>query len=363
MDSKTVYDKTKIIVIGASGVLGGLICNELKNSFGNDIILFVGDYHTIRGENTARKFNAKYCETNITYIEKLSVSLSDMDIIIITINQKEPIIQRICIEKNLLCIDVTAFYSFTKKVQELYRNIKGDRKPTSLLMAGFFPGLSGLILQKALKSFDSVEDVNISLIQNTNAKAGASGMLDMLKIISQPVITTYKDKEIRKPGFLIKREIKLPLLEKTYKPRLISHPEKTMLGEMFSVENLNYWTAWNNSVFNILISFLKRTSLLRFITSRIKRETLNKIIKHDESKSEETVLIVDIKGYKNKIEYTKSFFLKTFSDYGTTAKTTVALAKVILAKKNQGACVPLEITNLDEILEIMNDKRIEYYEE
>lgn len=355
--------KTKIIVIGASGVLGGLICNEVNNLFGNDIILFVGDYHTTRGENTAQKFNAKFCETNINDIEKLSDSLSDMDLVIITINQQEPIIQSICIEKKLLCIDVTAFYSFTKKVQELYRNIKGDSKPTSLLMAGFFPGLSGLILQKAIKSFDSVDDVNISLVQNTNAKAGASGILDMLKIISQPVIITHKDIEIRKPGFLIKREIKLTALGKRYKLRLISHSEKSMIEEMYSVDNLHYWTAWNNAVFNTIISFLKRTSILKFITSRIKRETLKKIIKHDESKSEETVLIVDIKGYKNGIEYKKSFFIKTFSDYGTTAKTTAALAKVILAKKNQGACLPLEITNLDEILEIINNKRIEYYEE
>ncbi len=355
--------KTKIIVIGASGVLGGLICNEVNNLFGNDILLFVGDYHTTRGENTAQKFKAKFCETNINEIEKLSDSLSDMDIVIIAINQKEPIIQSICIEKKLLCIDVTAFYSFAKKVQELYKNINDDKKPTSLLMVGFFPGLSGLILQKALKSLDSVEDANISLIQNTNAKAGASGILDMLKIISQPVIITYKDKEIRKPGFLIKREINLTLLGKRYKPRLISHSEKTILDEMFCVDNLHYWTAWNNEVFNTIISFLKRTSLLRFITSRIKRETIKKIINRDESKSEETVLIVDIKGYKNGIEYVKSFYIKTFSDYGTTAKITAALAKVMLAKKNQGACLPLEITNLDEILQIINDKRIEYYEE
>lgn len=55
--------------------------------------------------------------------------------------------------------------------------------------------------------------------------------------------------------------------------------------------------------------------------------------------------------------------IKTFSDYVTTAKITAALAKVILTKKNQGACLPIEITTLDDILEIIDDKRIEYYQD
>jgi saccharopine dehydrogenase-like NADP-dependent oxidoreductase len=354
-------EKTKIIVIGASGILGGLICSELSQLFKNRIQLFIGDYRKKRGEKTANTLNEKFCETDIRNIEKLKTSLSDKDIVIVAINQTEPVIQKICLENSITCIDVTAFYSFAKKVQELYSNHIGS-KSTSVLMAGFFPGLSGLLLQKAVKDFDEIDETNITLLQNTNAKAGATGIIDMLKIVSTPVKTIFYDKEINISGFSFKRTIIIPQANKKYKTRLIYHSEKELLLDKLPLKNLNYWTAWNNSTFNILISVLRRTGLLYFVTHKMKKETLKNVIKHDKNKSEETVLIADVIGLKEKKEERKNLVINTFSDYGTTAKIVAALAKIVLTKKSEGICFPFEITTLNKILDIMDDKRIKYYE-
>ena len=353
--------KVKIVVIGASGVLGELICSELNHLFENSIKLFVGDYHTKRGKITADKFNAEFCETNTDNIDKLSTSLSGKDIAVVTINKIEPVIQKICLEKSILCIDVTVFYSFAKKVQDLY-SCNTDLKSTSVLMAGFIPGLSGLLLKKAINDFDEINESNITLLQNTNAKAGASGIIDMLKIISEPVSTIFDNKNIDLSGFSLKREIRIPRSDINYKVRLISHSEKHLLLEKLHIKNLNYWTAWNSSFFNILVSFIRSTGLINFVTKKIKKEAMKKMIKHDENKSEETVLIADVKGYKGKLEQSKYLVIKSFSDYGTTAKITAALAEIILHKKTEGVCFPFEITTIDEMLDIMNDKRIKYHE-
>jgi saccharopine dehydrogenase-like NADP-dependent oxidoreductase len=354
-------EKIKIIVIGASGILGGLICTELSLLFNNSIQLFIGDYQKKRGEKTANKFNGEFCETDSTNVEKLTASLSDKDIVIVAVNQTEPVIQKVCLEYEIICIDVTAFYSFAQKVQDVYKNHNGT-KATSVLMAGFFPGLSGVLLQKAVKYFDDINEANITLLQNTNAKAGATGIIDMLNIISQPVHTTLYDKDIQLFGFSLKRKISIPQSDKKYKARLIYHSEKQLLLDKLQIKNLNYWTAWDSPVFNILVSLLRRSGLLLFLTHKMNKKTLKKLIKHDENKSEETVLIADVKGYKEKSEQRKYFTIETFSDYGTTAKIAAALAKIVLQRKTEGACFPLEITDLDEILNVINDTRIKYNE-
>ncbi|MBN2436509.1 MAG: hypothetical protein JXK07_14710 [Spirochaetes bacterium] len=353
---------TKIIVIGASGVLGGLICTEILNLFKKNVKLFIGDYKSNRGKITADYFNAEFCETNIDDLNELSLSLSGKDLVIITINQKEPVIQKLCLEKSIPCIDITAFYSFAKKVQTLYNTDTNDNKSTSIIMAGFWPGLSGLLLTEALKEFDEVYESNISLIQNTNAKAGASGIVDMLKIISEPVNTMYNDTNITLSGFSLKRKIKLPFANKEYTTRLISHSEKQMLSEKLPVRNINYWTTWNNCFFNLLISIMNKTKLLNIIVNKIDKNTINKIPRHDAKKSEETILVVDVKGKKENNIIVKKLCIKTFSDYGTTAKIVAALARESLTNRTAGVCLPLEITTLNKVLKIINDERIEYYD-
>ncbi len=354
-------DKTRIIIIGASGILGGLICTEILNLFKDRVNLFVGDYQPIRGKITAVNFGAEFCETPINDINKLSSSLSGKDLVINATNQAEPIIQNICLEKSIPCIDITAFYSLAKKVQELYKSSVGN-KSTSIIMAGFWPGLSGLLLAEAVKDFDEVRESNITLIQNTNAKAGASGMVDMLKIISEPVDTMFNNRNINLSGFSLKRKLMLQYFKKEYVTRLISHSEKQMLHEKLPIKNINYWTTWDNWLFDLLISILSKIKLLNFIVSKIDKNTIKKLIKHDKNKSEETMLIVDVHGKKENSTKYKQLCIKAFSDYGTTAKITAALAKVTLKKKSMGVCLPLEITTLEEILAIINDKRVEYYE-
>lgn len=70
-------------------------------------------------------------------------------------------------------------------------------------MSGFFPGLSGLMVKETISYFQEVREVNVGLLQNTNAKTGLSCILDMLKIISQSV--AFQDNII--PGFTKKKEM------------------------------------------------------------------------------------------------------------------------------------------------------------
>lgn len=337
----------KILVVGASGVLGRRICTETLRIFNNECTLIVTDYKEERGKKTATSLfgNVIFQTLDVSKEEDVNKVVHGVDIVIVAIKQEKPIVQKVCINKNILCIDVTPFDNFVANVQSLSKNTS-----LSVFMSGFFPGLSGVMVKKAISGFDSVDEVNIGLLQNTNANVGVTGMIDMLKIISQPVILGNK----YVPGFSRKRKMYFLEGNAQKQVRLIEHAERKFLCEMLNLEKLNYWTSWNQHSFNTLISFCKKIKIIDFITQLKKHRFLSKIVKHNPNKDENASLTVEVKGKIDEKACIRTLSLSTFSDYETTALVTATIAKIVIHKKLCGVVFPFEIIDFDELLSTMN---------
>ena len=242
------------MVVGASGVLGKLVCMELLRIFETQIQLIVTDYKKDRGKRLAETFNREviFRYLDVTNEENITKVIKNIDIVIILLKQHNPFIQRVCIEHHIQCIDVTPFVDFVGKVKVLHQEAE-ENEVASVVMAGFFPGLSGLMIHKAISGFQQIDEVNIALLQNTNAQAGISGVLDMLKIISQRV----KGQSSNLPGFTIKRKMFFNNMFTEKEVRLIDHAEKEILNQKLNIKTINYWTSWNRPFFNKQISLLK----------------------------------------------------------------------------------------------------------
>lgn len=346
----------KIMVIGASGVLGNLVCRELLRIFESQIKLFVTDYKIQRGQELARSLNEDVEFRYIDVNEESSVrrAIKDMDGVVVVLGQNAPHIQRYCVEQRILCLDVTPFYDFVERVKELHP-LAINHNAGSVVMSGFFPGLSGLMVKKAAANFEEVEEVHVGLLQNTNAKAGIAGILDMLKIIAAPVRWNHNTV----PGFTEKRKMKFLNHPKAREVRLIEHAEKSLLKDGILGESpLYYWTSWNVPAFNKQVSFLRRTGFL----NKLGKRTLSKIVKHNSSKSEHAFLTVEVKGVSGNTRSVKLLSLATFSDYHTTAMVTAALVKIAMRKNVKGVLCPFEITDLEELLVEVNCPDLEIKE-
>ncbi|MFJ7735304.1 saccharopine dehydrogenase NADP-binding domain-containing protein [Lysinibacillus sp. NPDC097287] len=345
----------KVMVVGASGVLGKLVCIELLRIFDTQLNLIVTDYKEDRGKRFAESLNrdVKFECLDATNEKNVKRVVKNVDIVVVVLKQDTPYIQKACIDNRILCIDVTPFAQFIGKIKLLQQDAE-ENKVGSIVMSGFFPGLSGLMVHKAITGFQQIDEVNIGLLQNTNAKAGISGILDMLKIISQRV----KDDTSNLPGFSIKRKMYFNEPSNEREVRLIDHAEKGYLNQMLNVKTINYWTSWNQPFFNKQISLLKNLGIIEIILKLNNKKFLSKIVKHKPKKDENAYLTVEVKGIIDHKESIRTLFLSTFSDYHTTAMVTAALAKVAVHKKIEGVVYPFEITNIDELFAEINCKEI-----
>jgi saccharopine dehydrogenase-like NADP-dependent oxidoreductase len=339
----------KIMVVGASGVLGNLLCTELLRLFEDQIKIIVTDYKVERGEKLANSLNnSQFQYLDVTNEENVRQVVNNVDVVVVVLNQRFPHIQKACIENKIICIDVTPFYDFVEKVTKLNQSAE-KQDIGSVVMSGFFPGLSGLMINKAILDFQEVTEVNVALLQNTNAKAGISGILDMLKIISQPVI--FHDKVLS--GFTKKRNMYFINHHKEKEVRLINHSEKLLLKSRLTTAPIHYWTSWNSKTFNIQISILKKIGFIEII-HKINNKFLSKVVKQNPNKNENAYLTVEVKGIKDNKERLKILSLSTFSDYHTTAMVAASLVKISLENELKGVVCPFEFTNLDELLSVIN---------
>ncbi len=349
----------KIIVVGASGVLGRLVCLELLRIFENNLHLIVTDYKINRGKELANSFKKEVAFELLDVMDEDHIKsvIKNVDIVVVALKQKLPRIQQACMQNGILCIDVTPFYDFVQKVNELHP-IAEKNNVGSVIMSGFFPGLSALLIKKAITNFQEVNEINVALLQSTNARAGVIGIVDMLEIISQPILVENKNLS----GFTKKRNMYFLNHSTKQEIRLIEHSEKTLIEEKLIPAPINYWTSWNSRSFTKIVSLFRKIGLLKYVNRH--RDLLSKVVKHNPEKDERAFLTVEVKGIKGKNEVVKVLALSTFSDYHTTAMVTASLAKIAGRNEVKGVVCPFEITDLDEILSVMNcsDVQIKEFE-
>ncbi|MEK4145919.1 saccharopine dehydrogenase NADP-binding domain-containing protein [Robertmurraya sp. FSL W8-0741] len=340
----------KMMVVGASGVLGKLICMELLRVFEKQIKLIVTDYKNERGKRLAAFFNSdvQFQCLDVDNEENIKQVIKNVDIVVVAVKQRNPHIQKRCIENKILCIDVTPFYDFAEKVYELNQSAENN-KIGSVIMSGFFPGLSGLMIKEAISDFQEITEINVGLLQSTNAKAGISGILDMLKIIDQPV--TFQNETLS--GFTKKRRMYFLNHFREKEVRLIDHSEKLLLKGKLTTAPINYWTSWNVNAFNKLVSMIRKMGFMEMI-NKVNNNFLSKVVRHNPNKNENAFLTVEVKGVVDNKERVRILFLSTFSDYHTTAMVTASLAKIALKSEVKGIICPFELTNLEEILSVIN---------
>lgn len=333
-----------ILVIGASGVLGQLVCREMMRK-SEEVHVIVSDYKVDRGRKTAALIpDGEFRQADARNRESIRSALFGVDAVIVVAKQEKPLVQQVCIECNVACVDVTTEAAFVSKLREL-----DSPNTASIVMAGFIPGLSGLMVKEAVETMEELEEVNVALLQSTNAQAGATGVSDMLHIVAENVEGKAGFKEMRQIAFGSSR------FEK--KVRKIEHAERKCIAEAMNLPKLHYWTAWDEDSFNKKISLLKKLGLLRWLANQ--KGLIEKIVTHNPNHNEKAYLTVEASGSIDGRSQVKSWRVSVVSDYETTAMVAVALAKIVLKNDIKGIHYPFEITNLNEVIKTIHSEHIE----
>ncbi|PSK81015.1 saccharopine dehydrogenase-like protein [Murinocardiopsis flavida] len=326
----------EIVVAGASGVLGRMICTEAQRIFGDDVTVVVGDRRESRGRETAAGLGgrARSVVMDVADDESVRTGLRGADLVIVAVGQSKPRVQDACIQLGVPCVDVTTDAEVVARVVE--RDDEARRSKVALVvMAGLFPGLSGLLAQQAAASLDSVDRLDIALRQSTNAEVGPSGVADMLRIVSAPVHG--------RPGF--RERARLPFRSGSAAVRRIAHAEQRVLTEEIGVSDVAYWTAWDNERFNRMVGALIRARVLPRMAS-----AFAVLAQHTPDRPQRVELMARAGGRVDGEAADRIVQLSADSDYGATATVAAALGAMALEQRWAGSGPPLRFSTLGAVL-------------
>lgn len=215
----------KVLVIGATGSVGRLICREVIRLIGADTLI-VGDYKHERGASFAVQLGAEVSvrTTDIRDRDGIRKALCGVSAVIVAVQQDEPLIQQECLHQQIPCLDIAVHLAHFEKVNTLDTELHAQ-STLSICMAGLFPGISGMMAKHLISTFSEVSTIDVALLQSTQGTSGETGIADMMGALAQPVLYRRPNSTEEVSGFRFSGD----------SPHPISHAfrdEENAIGEL-----------------------------------------------------------------------------------------------------------------------------------
>jgi hypothetical protein len=230
-------------------------------------------------------------------------------------------------------------------------------------MAGMWPGLSGLMAARAVAMLDRVDRLDLALCQSTRSRVGPEGIADMMGSFAKPVAVRSGEPGHEVPGFSLKRRIDYPKPFGTRSHRLVQFVEREVLPEALDVEEVDTWTGFDSAGFDVLVSLLRRAGILGLFRRRgigIRLARAVNALKEIGPEGPETVALVALaRGQQGGRDREARLSLTGPSDYGITAMTAVAMARLLPGRaRAAGAGHPLRCFDLAEVIDAIADPEL-----
>ena len=362
-------DSKRILVTGAAGGAGNLICREVMRQMGPDSVI-VGDYRARRGKKFARSLGENVIARIVDVNDRESIrrALENVDGVVVANKQNEPLVQSLCVEYRVPCLDITAQPEFVGKVQELHtRALQND--VMLVVMAGLFPGLSGVMAKHASEMCRNTVCIHVGMLQSSSGAVGPTGIAAMLGSFARPVMVYENGRQVLKSGFTERQSFVFPEPFGKKTLRLFNYYESQVVAAKCNVQKVNYWTGFDRAALNSLIVILNKLGFLNLFNARRLGIRLAKIINSVKSKgppeSEDIAITVEVSDKKTGKPCNARVSVVGPSDYGMTAMVVVAMAKLILNEQvdAKGVCFPLEFLPLGLLLDTINSEDLKICEE
>jgi hypothetical protein len=231
-----------------------------------------------------------------------------------------------------------------------------------------WPGLSGLMGQRAAALVGRVEDINLFLCQSTRSRVGPTGIADMLGTLSRPVVLHAEGGDRRVQGFTVQRQVSYPEPFGRRWHHLIDLAEAPILSEALGVRSVHCWTGFDSGAFDLLLRGLRRLGVLELFRHERIGIKLATVVNWGKTLGpagpEPVALVAEARGERDGAPCTARVSLRGPSDYGTSAMAGVAIARLAIerASERAGAGHPVHFFGLHDVVETVDSPELELSE-
>ncbi|MCI4648419.1 hypothetical protein [Phaeodactylibacter sp.] len=339
-----------VLILSSNGALGKQIAISAILVFGVKKVI-LSDYkpdrlaqqqrllHGLAGSEPAVRL------IDVRSAESIRNNLHGVDLVVVALQQQEPIVQQVCSENGISSIDLSVNPDFLEQCLSLSPMPQG----TQLIGGGLFPGLSGILAKEVYAKGPEQETIDIGLLQSTHGTNGKTGVADMLQILDKKVEWKSAASSKAYPGFSLKKRFDFPLAMGAKTLRLAAFIEREYLCK--AGVPANYWTAFDKAYFNEALALAARFGLLRLFQNPKVGPWLSALIAQPNGGKRKENIGLAAQRSKQTIAWMLS------ADYEATAACTVAFSQLMLTRHTDSAGVkfPFELFTLNDVRPFLKD--------
>jgi len=289
--------KDKILVIGGYGQVGQFICRDLGDKFPGKVIAAGRRYD--KAAKFARTTNGRVLplEFDVFADNDNDNVLEDVTLVVMCLDLNDTRFIEVCIEKGIHYIDISASYSFLKKIMSLDEKAKTSGS-TIILSVGLSPGLTNLLVQHSTLQFDTLHSADIFVLLGLgeeHGKAAIEWMVDNMHITFDIIDNGFKKrvKSFEDGKYTIFPE---PFGRRTaYR---FNFAEQHFLPDTLDINSVSHRICFDSKFITLLLYIYKKIGILNLLKISSIRNAVVNLFENIRYGSDKYVLQVDSIGEK-----------------------------------------------------------------
>lgn len=327
--------RENILIVGGYGEVGGKIAKLLLQDYPNKVWIAGRDMQ--KAEQFCIQLNHLVSPMQLDVSKPVKPKqLANIALVIMCLEQKDTAFAELCLAQGILYIDITASYTFLKKL-ELLHPVAVQHQSTAIMSVGMAPGLTNLMAMYVAQQKTSVEKLHISILLgagDTHGNAAIHWILDQLN----KQYTIKNDSHSKITNFTNKRSIHFSDIgqRSVYQ---FNFSDQHTLSKHFPQGQIVTRMGFDVEWLNRFVSFLQKSRLSTILKINKMRHILTSLIQKVKIGSSVCAIKVEA------IEKNTPPVSLSFVDYDeslVTAKIAATVATELLEKKHPAGTYHIE---------------------
>lgn len=354
--------RDKIMIIGGYGSVGKIIAQELGMNFPGKVVVAGRSFKKAEQLAQANDNRLIPLEFDLFHNHAKSPAISDVKLVVMCLDQSSTDFVKLCIDRGVDYIDITASYGFISKVERLKTE---SSKSTVVMSVGLAPGLTNLLTQFSKNHFDKMERADISIMLGMGEKHGKAAVEWTVNQLNSKFEVVEKGKLKKVKGFTNGLLTKMPEglgIRKAYR---FDFMDQHVLPKSLNINTVSTRLCFDSAMSTGLFAILKKIGFFNILKARFFKNLFINILQKVHFGSDIFVLKVDSYGVKDGKESKYECSIVGNREAEITGKVAAAIAGELYTKEQPAGLYHIEelFKSTDIFSKVADDIRFYLFDE
>nr|WP_307400474.1 saccharopine dehydrogenase NADP-binding domain-containing protein [Paenibacillus anaericanus] len=334
-----------IVVIGGYGHVGQRICRELGDLYPGKV--FAAGRNLERADKFSRTTGGKVQPLQLNISEHVDPNvLNNVKLIVMCLDQTEPHFVRLCLDKGIHYVDISANISFLSQVEQLHSEAMNNHA-TVALSVGLAPGMTNLMALHAKRQMEQTESVDISIMLGLGDQHGKASIewtidnlgtqYDVVKDGNRMAVSSFRDGKTTDFGTGLGRK-------KAYR---FNFSDQHVLPQTLDVPSVSTRLCFDSNLTTKLLAWLRASGMFRLLKYMPIRNTFVQAFGKMSFGTAKFAVKIDAWGNRGQASMKVECFLQGENEADITAKVASAVAYKVYTSS-----LPHGVYHIDQLFDL-----------